>query len=107
MLKLEYNANVGRVMRLDDISTIGVSTATMLEQSLRTGRAQEALALADYYHREMRIMHDILMVWTEDIIRFMIARDTGAENALACTLAGTICKAWKDFELGIAPLHSL
>lgn len=107
MLKLEYNANVGRVMRLDDISTIGVSTATMLEGAVRGGRAEEALALAGYYYRELRIMHDILMVWTEDIVRFMIARDTGAQDALAGSLAGAICKAWKDFELGVAPLRDL
>src|SRR5207244_12444877 len=100
MLKLEYNANAGRVMRLDDISTIGVSTATILEQSARTGRAEEALALADYYDREMRIMHDILMVWTEDIIRLMMARDSGAGNELAGELEGRWSEGWNDAAVG-------
>jgi hypothetical protein len=107
MLKLEYNANVGLVMRMDDIGTIGVSTFIMLENAFQSGRITEALALADYYLKELRIMHDILMTWAQDIMRFMLQRDTGAENALAQMLSGVICKPWRDFEFGIAPLNTL
>ena len=107
MLRLEHNDNLGRVIRIDDISTIGVSTYTMLEEAIRGGREQEALALADYYLSELRIMHNILMTWAQDIIRFMIRRDTGAENPLAQTLSGVICKAWWDFEFGSGPLNKL
>jgi hypothetical protein len=107
MLKLEFNPNVGRMLRMDDISTIGLSTYALLEQSIRNERTDEALALASYYHRELRIMHDILMTWAQDIIRFMIARDTSVDNAVAQTLSGAICKAWKDFEFGVAPLRAL
>ena len=107
MLKLEYNANVGRIMRMDDISTIGVSTFTMLEEAFQAGRTAEASALADYYHKELRIMHDILMVWAQDVMRFMIRRDTGTQEAMARTLSGVICKPWRDFEFGAAPLAAL
>ena len=107
MLKLEYNDNLGRILRMDDISTIGVSTYSMLESSVRAGHREEALALADYYLQELRIMHDILMTWAQDIMRFMLQRDTGAENALAQTLSGVICKPWMDFEFGIGPLNTL
>lgn len=107
MLKLEFNQNTGRVMRMDDISTIGVSTFTLLESALREGRQEEALALADYYLRELRIMHNILMTWAQDIIRFMLQRDTTADQTLAQTLARVICKTWWDFEFGIAPLNTL
>ena len=85
---------------MDDISTIGVSTYTMLEAAVRSGRADEALALADYYLRELRIMHDILMTWTQDIMRFMIQRDTGADLTLAKTLSGVICKVWWEYDFG-------
>src|SRR3990172_2082403 len=107
MLKLMHNDNVGRVMRMDDIDTIGVSTFTMLENAFQSGHTAETLALADYYLKELRIMHDILMTWAQDIIRFMIRHDTGAENALAQTLSSVICKPWRDFEFGAAPLNTL
>ena len=107
MLKLEYNANVGRLLRLDDIETIGVSTYTLLEAAFRQGRTAEALALAPYYHRELRIMHNILMTWAQDIIRFMIKRDTATDNVMAQTLSVAICKTWWDFEFGVAPLRAL
>ncbi len=107
MLKLEYNAKVGRVMRMDDISTIGRSTYSMLEEAIAAGRADEALALSDYYLTELRIMHDILMVWAQDIIRFMIARDTSAAPPVAGALSAAICKVWRDFEFGVAPKHTL
>jgi len=107
MLKLEHNQNLGRILRMDDISTIGVSTYTMLEQAVRAGHEEQALALADYYLQELRIMHNILMTWTQDIMRFMLKRDTGAENTMAQTLSGVICKVWWDFEFGIAPLNTL
>jgi hypothetical protein len=107
MLRLEYNANVGRVMRMDDIKTIGVSTFTMLEEAFHAGRAADALALADYYHKELRIMHDILMVWAQDVMRFMIRRHTGTEDTMARTLSGVICRPWRDFAFGVAPLNAL
>lgn len=107
MLKLEHTPNVGRVMRLDDIDTIGTSTYAMLEDAFKAGRTDEALALSEYYLKELRIMHDILMTWAQDIIRFTIARDTAADAAIANTLSVVICKTWRDFEFGIGPLRAL
>jgi len=107
MLKLEYNANLGRVIRMDDIDTIGRSTYAMLEDAIAADRTQEALALSEYYLRELRIMHDILMTWAQDIIRFMIVRDAAAGQSVAQALSGAICKAWRDFEFGAAPLRTL
>lgn len=107
MLKLDYNERVGRVMRMDDIATIGVSTYALLEEAIRAGRKGEGLALADYYLNELRIMHNILMTWTQDIMRFMLERDAGTESAMAQTLSRVICKVWRDFEFGVAPLNTL
>lgn len=107
MLKLEYNAKLGRVIRMDDIDTIGRSTCAMLEDAFTAGRVEEALALSDYYLKELRIMHDILMTWAQDIIRFMIARDADAAQPTAQALSAAICKAWRDFEFGVAPLRRL
>ena len=107
MLKLEHNENLGRLLRVDDIETLGVSTYTMLEDAIEAGQADTALQLAPYYHKELRIMHNILMVWAQDIIRFMIKRDTETGNDTADTLSKTICKVWFDFEFGVAPLRRL
>jgi hypothetical protein len=107
MLKLEHVPNVGRLLRIDDIATIGRSTYSMLEQLFAEQKPAEALALADYYHRELRIMHNILMTWAQDIIRFMIARDTAVDNPLAQTLSRAICKTWWDFAFGVAPLEQV
>ncbi|MBM3261828.1 MAG: hypothetical protein FJY97_00105 [candidate division Zixibacteria bacterium] len=107
MLRLEHNDNLGRFVRMDDIGTIGVSTYTMLETLIRGGKTQDALALADYYHKELRIMHNILMTWGQDIVRFIVSRDTGAGNDVAHPVSVAICKAWWDFEFGTAPLNTL
>ena len=107
MLKLQYVENVERVLRMDDIDTIGVPTYSLLQDAIRNRRADEALALAAYYHRELRIMHDILMTWAQDIMRYMIRRDAPTENTVAQTLSAAICQPWRDFEFGVAPLHTL
>jgi len=107
MLKLEHSPNLGRMIRMDDISTIGRSTYAMLEDAIQARNIEEALALSEYYHRELRIMHDILMTWAQDIIRFMIVQDARAPEAVGQTLSSAICKAWRDFEFGIAPLRRL
>ena len=107
MLKLAYSDNLGRVTRLDDIETIGVSTYALLERLIQEGEAVQADALADYYHKELRIMHNILMTWGQDIVRFLVARDTGADNTIAGPVSMAICKAWWDFEFGVAPLSGL
>ena len=107
MLKLEYIKNLSRLIRMDDIDTIGVSTYSMLETLIAENNEGEAVALADYYHKELRIMHDILMTWGQDIVRFMITRDTGTDHEVADPLSSAICKAWWDFEYGIAPLNIL
>jgi hypothetical protein len=107
MLKLEHNEHLKRRIRLDDITTIGTSTYRILEDLIAEDADVEAGQLADYYHRELRIMHDILMTWGQDIVRFLVARDTGVSDGIANPISTAICKAWWDFEFGIAPLQSL
>lgn len=107
MLKLEYNALLGRDLRVDDIETIGRSTYSLIEEAIRNGRNDDVLLLLPYYLKELQIMHEILMIWAQDIMRYLIRRDTGSENAVADTLSAVICKTWRDFELGIAPLQQV
>jgi hypothetical protein len=107
MLKLEYNQLLERHLRIDDIDTIGKSTYSLIEEATVNERQEEALSLIPYYLKELQIMHEILMIWAQDIMRYLIRNETGTENSHADTLSSVICKTWRDFELGIAPMQRL
>ena len=107
MLKLVYNEHLGRPLRVDDIETIGTSTYTLIEAAIEDEEQALIDALLPYYLKELQIMHDILMVWAQDIMRYLIRHQTGTENVVADTLSAVICKTWRDFEQGLAPRHRL
>jgi len=107
MLKLVYNEHLGRLLREDDIETIGKSTYSFIEEAIENDRPEEALSLLPYYLKELQIMHEILMIWAQDIMRYLIRIDTGAENSIADNLSAVICRTWRDFELGLAPMQRL
>lgn len=107
MLKLEYNELLGRPLRVDGIETIGRSTYSLIEEAVRDERLEEALTLIPYYLKELQIMHEILMIWAQDIMRYLIRFDTGTENEVADRISAVICRTWRDFELGIGPMERL
>jgi hypothetical protein len=93
---------IGRELRLDDISTIGVSSQTLAEEAIQAGRDEEAVTLINYFLREMQIMHGILTTWIEDIIRYMMEK-SGAQPGLETAGAAAIVRVLKTAELGTAP----
>jgi hypothetical protein len=98
MVKLEYNPILGRVLRVDELDTLGVSSQTLAEAAIRAGRVDEAVALVDYFHQEMRLMHHILVTWLTDITRYFIAQEGPAENA--GQLANTLLETWRNYRFG-------
>ena len=100
MLKLEHNAVVNRTLRVDDLDTLGVSTQTLAEEAIRAGRLDEAVALVDYFHQEMRIMHTIMRTWLTDITRYLIAR--GGPSGNAGELSTALLDIWRAYPLGEA-----
>jgi hypothetical protein len=98
MLKLEFNEVLGRMLRLDDLETLGVSSQTLAEQAIEAGRVEEAMALVDYFHQEMRIMHDIMITWLTDISRYIIKRSAQAGNA--GQISTTLFETWRSFPFG-------
>lgn len=100
MVKLAYNDKLGRMLRVDDLETLGISTQTLAEAAIRAGRVAEALALVDYFHQEMRIMHHILVTWLTDITRYLLARDSSAANAPE--LSAALLETWQSYPLGVA-----
>jgi hypothetical protein len=98
MVKLEHNDILGRMLRVDDLDTLGISTQTMAEEALQAGRLDEASALVDYFHQEMAIMHDIMITWLADISRYIIQRGGQAKNA--ANLSTILFETWRTFPLG-------
>lgn len=100
MIKLEYNDKLGRTLRMDDLATLGVSSQTLAEEAIRAGRADEAIGLVDYFHQEMRIMHDLLVAWLTDIVRFILARNSTADER-ADALSLKLLETWRTYDFGV------
>lgn len=99
MIRLEYSPRLDRMLRLDDLDTLGVSSQTLAEEAVQTGRVDEALALVDYFHQEMRIMHDILITWLTDIERYIIAHSGTPEQANQ--VSKVLLATWRDYAFGV------
>lgn len=78
--ELVLSKKLGRVIRQDDITTLGVSTQTLAEEAMRQGRIDHAIALVAYFRQEMQIMHNIMTTWLQDILAQLLAKE-GANNA--------------------------
>lgn len=104
MVNLEYSPVLGRVIRLDDLETLGVSTQTLAEEVIAAGRWEEAAALVDYFYDEMRIMHGILTTWIKDILRYIVAH-AGATDEAARDASGGMARMLETYPLGLAPKH--
>lgn len=101
-LNYAHSEVIGRDMRLDDISTIGISSQTLAEEAIRAGRNEEAVTVINYFLREMQIMHGILTTWIQDIVRFIMEK-SGAQPGMDVAGAAGIARVLLTVELGIAP----
>ncbi|MBX3082333.1 MAG: hypothetical protein KF716_11925 [Anaerolineae bacterium] len=101
-LNLAYSATIGRTLRLDDIDTIGISSQTLADALIDSGKHDDARALIDYFLAEMQIMSKIMWTWAEDIIRFIIEKSGAAAGADVTASAG-IMRTFKTQPLGLAP----
>ena len=81
MLRLEHSEAIGRVLRLDDLDTLGISTQTLAEEAVVRGDWEQARSLVDYFYEEMRIMHGILTTWIRDILRYIVAHGGADDGA--------------------------
>ncbi len=98
MVRLEFNSVLGRMLRVDDLDTLRVSTQTLAEEAIYAGRSGEAAALVDYFYQEMRLMHNILITWLTDITRYILARD-GANSAPETSQR--LLETWRSYPLGV------
>jgi hypothetical protein len=100
-IKLDKSETIGRVLRLDDIETIGVSSQTLAEEAVAEGRYDLAAKLVRYYHTEMDIMNTIMRTWIEDTIRYIVLK-AGTDEVPALTAAKGIMRAFWAYPFGEA-----
>lgn len=105
--KVVYNELLGRTLRVDGPDTIGKSTFSFIEEAIVAGQLDDILVLAPYYLQELQIMHEILMVWAQDIIRYLIRHETGTEDKVAGKVSSVVCKTWRDYPLGVASMERM
>jgi hypothetical protein len=89
-IKLAHSDTIGRVLRLDDIAVIGVSSQTLAEEAIAAGRFPLAADLIRYYHTEMRIMHNIMRTWIQDTTRYIIVKSGTTDHAATTAAAGIL-----------------
>jgi len=100
-LRLEYSEAIGKVIRKDDLSTLGVSTQTMAEQAIAEGRWDEAAVLAEYFMQEIRMMGGVMYTWMECSLRDVLEL-TGNQDPAAA--AKRIAMTPRAFDAGAPAL---
>lgn len=89
-LKLEYSPAIGKVIRQDDLSTLGVSSQTMAEQAIARGDWDEAATLAEYFMQEIRMMGGVMYTWMECTLGDLLAlRETRSAAEAAAAIVAT------------------
>ncbi len=100
MNPLEHNEVLGRKIRMDEVERLGIPTQDLVEEALTEGCFEDAIELVEYYHQEMRTMHDILTTWITDIVRY-ISVHKGVESGEAPVLASAMLRTWGEIPLGV------
>jgi hypothetical protein len=100
-INIARSETIGRVLRLDDIETLGVSSQTLAEEAIAEGQIALAADLIRYYHNEMRIMHNIMRTWIQDTIRYITVK-SGAEDNPATIAAAGIMHTFDAYPFGEA-----
>jgi hypothetical protein len=87
-VKIARSETIGRILRLDNIETIGVSSQTLAEEAIAQKDRALATDLIRYYHTEMRIMHNIMRTWIQDTIRYIVVKSGSQDNPATAAAAG-------------------
>jgi hypothetical protein len=100
-VKITRSETIGRVLRLDGIETIGVSSQTLAEEAIAEGQTVLASDLVRYYHTEMRTMHNIMGTWIQDTIRYLVVKSGSADQPATSTATG-IMRTFNEYPIGEA-----
>lgn len=86
MIKLQKSESLGRVIRQDDLDSLGISTWTAIKDAIKAGNNQLAVDLVDYLKIEGKRGHNIIcdFVW---VMLTYIADNLGEE---------AVYQAWRN-----------
>lgn len=87
---------LGRRIRQDDLSTLGISSQTLAEQAIERGEWALAAELVEYFSNELRIMNGILFTWLSDILDYRVNK----EAPIAAGLGATLLAGFRAFDPG-------
>ena len=88
MASIVYSEVLGRLIRLEGVETLGISTQTLTEEAIAAGDWGQADDLAVYFYEEMRIMHGILTTWIRDLLRCIVEHAGAGDEAARSASAG-------------------
>lgn len=71
MVNLVQSEILGRMIRLDPVGELGVSTLARIKEAIEASRREEALALVDYLQPEGKRLHDILCDWSYGLLNYL------------------------------------
>jgi len=82
MITLKMSTGLGRLIRADDVSTLGDSSYKAMVDAIEAADWGRAGELAPYVHHEMRAMTAIYTTWCGDMERFLRVRHGEDDRAL-------------------------
>lgn len=100
MLRLVDMAKLGRPVRQEDWSDLGIATQRKLDQAIDDGRMEDAKQLSQYTIDESKGLHDLFCDWIWDLLT-QVAKRSG-EDAMFEVLKASqqtwmLKRAWKGF----------
>jgi len=79
MIRLEKSQVLGRIIRQDDATELGIPTWELVREAVRAGNIDEALKFIDYGYREVKMMHDSMCSFVDDAFTYL-ANNFGEEE---------------------------
>ncbi len=68
MIRLEKSEALQRKIRQDDVAELAIPTSTLVCEAMQAGRVDEALNFLQYSCAENQAMHDIMVVFVDDVL---------------------------------------
>jgi hypothetical protein len=71
MVKLVKSEVLGRIIRMDPVEELGISTFSRIKEALEAGRKEEASTLVDYLVPEGKRLHDVMCDWVYGLFNYL------------------------------------
>jgi hypothetical protein len=102
MIKLRKSARLNRVIRQDDLDSLGISTWTAIKNALEAGDNGLALALVEYLKTEGKRGHEVICDFVWGMLTYIA--DNLGEEAVAGAWRGFAGQHYQKLS-GITPLE--